>query len=180
MRLLPREHDKLLIHQASSSSSSRHVLQRALQVGSLAQKRLARGLKLNRTEAVALIACQLHERIRDGLHSVAELMQHGKNILGRRHVLSGVVSAIHDIQVEGTFPDGYAAYALLGILLLTSHKVSFLSLCTTRYVRMMVIFPTPCTVLSCRCPRMIFSRSKIHPHTHARQLQGLSSSVRNP
>ncbi|KAF8467077.1 urease [Gautieria morchelliformis] len=90
MRLLPREHDKLLIHQ----------------VGSLAQKRLARGLTLNRTEAVALIACQLHERIRDGLHSVAELMQHGKNILGRRHVLPGVVSAIHDIQVEGTFPDG--------------------------------------------------------------------------
>ena len=61
---------------------------------------------------MALIACQLHERIRDGLHSVAELMQHGKNILGRRHVMPGAVSAIHDIQVEGTFPDGYAVYAL--------------------------------------------------------------------
>ena len=81
-------------------------LQKLLQVGSLAQKRLARGLKLNRTEAVALIACQLHERIRDGIYSVADLMQHGKNILGRRHVVPGVVSAIHDIQVEGTFPDG--------------------------------------------------------------------------
>ncbi|KAF8589029.1 urease [Ramaria rubella] len=90
MRLSPREHDKLLIHQ----------------VGSLAQKRLARGLKLNRTEAVALIACQLHERIRDGNKSVSDLMQHGKEMLGRRHVLPGVVSQIHDIQVEGTFPDG--------------------------------------------------------------------------
>ncbi|KIJ50824.1 hypothetical protein M422DRAFT_159179 [Sphaerobolus stellatus SS14] len=90
MRLSPREHDKLLIHQ----------------VGSLAQKRLARGLKLNRTEAVALIASQLHERIRDGTYSVAELMQHGKTILGRRHVLPGVVTSIHDIQVEGTFLDG--------------------------------------------------------------------------
>lgn len=75
-------------------------------MGSLAQKRLARGLKLNRTEAVALIAHQLHERIRDGQHSVAELMQHGKDILGRRHVLPSVVTSIHDIQVEGTFLDG--------------------------------------------------------------------------
>jgi len=90
MHILPREVDKVLLHQ----------------VGSLAQKRLARGLKLNRTETVALIASQLHERIRDGEHSVAQLMQHGKNMLGRRQVMPDVPSAIHDIQVEGTFHDG--------------------------------------------------------------------------
>jgi urease gamma subunit len=76
------------------------------QVGSLAQKRLARGLKLNKTEATALIACQLQEYIRDGKHSVAELMQLGKEMLGRRHVLAGVVPLLHEIMVEGTFPDG--------------------------------------------------------------------------
>ncbi|KAG8848727.1 hypothetical protein FRB91_010533 [Serendipita sp. 411] len=90
MRILPREHDKLLLHQA----------------GSLAQKRLARGLKLNLTEATALIASVLQERIRDGEHSVSQLMQHGKTLLGRRHVLPGVVHQLHEIQVEGTFPDG--------------------------------------------------------------------------
>jgi urease len=78
------------------------------QAGFLAQKRLARGLKLNQTEAIALIASQLQERIRDGRHSVSELMQHGKTLLGRRHVLPDVVSLVHEIQVEGTFPDGYA------------------------------------------------------------------------
>ena len=56
-------------------------------LGTLSQKRLARGLKLNRTEAVALIAYQLHEFIRDAQHSVAELMDLGKKILGRRHVM---------------------------------------------------------------------------------------------
>jgi len=90
MRIAPREEAKLLLHQA----------------GFLAQKRLARGLQLNQTEAVALIASQLQERIRDGKHSVAELMQHGKTLLGRRHVLPGVPSLLHEIQVEGTFPDG--------------------------------------------------------------------------
>ncbi|KAK7690863.1 Urease [Cerrena zonata] len=90
MRILPREQDKLLLHQA----------------GFLAQKRLARGLRLNRTEAVALIASVLQERIRDGRHSVAELMQHGKTLLGRRHVLPGVANLLHEIQVEGTFVDG--------------------------------------------------------------------------
>ena len=76
------------------------------QAGFLAQKRLARGVQLNQTEAVALIATQLQERIRDGKHSVAELMQHGKTLLGRRHVLPGVSALLHEIQVEGTFPDG--------------------------------------------------------------------------
>ncbi|RDX57536.1 urease, partial [Lentinus brumalis] len=90
MRISPREEAKLLLHQT----------------GSLAQKRLARGLQLNQTEAVALIASQLQERIRDGKNSVAELMQHGKTMLGRRHVLPGVPALLHEIQVEGTFPDG--------------------------------------------------------------------------
>jgi urease len=57
------------------------------QLGQLAQRRLARGLKLNRAETVALIASQLHELIRDGEHGVAELMDMGKKMLGRRHVL---------------------------------------------------------------------------------------------
>ncbi|GBE88225.1 Urease [Sparassis crispa] len=90
MRISPREEAKLLLHQA----------------GFLAQKRLARGLQLNLTEATALIASQLQERIRDGRHSVAELMQHGKTLLGRKHVLPGVPILLHEIQVEGTFLDG--------------------------------------------------------------------------
>ncbi|KAG1905229.1 urease [Suillus fuscotomentosus] len=90
MHILPREYEKLLLHQA----------------GFLAQKRLARGLQLNINEAIALIASQLQERIRDGQHSVAELMQHGKTLLGRTHVLPSVPPRLHEIQVEGTFPDG--------------------------------------------------------------------------
>ncbi|KAF8755001.1 Urease alpha-subunit, N-terminal domain [Rhizoctonia solani] len=90
MRIPPREHDKLLLHQ----------------LGALAQKRLARGLKLNHTEATALIATQLQEYIRDGNHTVDELMDLGKRILGRRHVLPSVPALLHEIQVEGTFPDG--------------------------------------------------------------------------
>ncbi|KAI6042919.1 hypothetical protein EDC04DRAFT_2655421 [Pisolithus marmoratus] len=90
MYILPREQDKLLLHQA----------------GFLAQKRLARGLQLNINEATALIASQLQERIRDGKHSVAELMQHGKTLLGRRHVLPSVPARLLEVQVEGTFHDG--------------------------------------------------------------------------
>lgn len=90
MHLLPRERDKLLLHHA----------------GSLAQKRLARGVRLNQTEATALIATVLHERIRDGEHTVAELMQHGKTLLGRCHVLPGVAELLHEVMVEGTFLDG--------------------------------------------------------------------------
>jgi len=93
MRLTPRELDKLVTYQT----------------GSLAQRRLARGLQLNLTEANALIAFQLQELIRDGKHSVSELMQLGKEILSRRHVLPGVSALMHDVQVEGTFPDGYVA-----------------------------------------------------------------------
>src|ERR1043165_6191064 len=89
MHLSPRELDKLLLHNA----------------GFLAQKRLARGLRLNHPEAVALIATQLLEFIRDG-RSVAELMDLGKKFLGRNQVMPGVPEMIHDVQVEGTFPDG--------------------------------------------------------------------------
>ncbi|CAD6974164.1 unnamed protein product [Tilletia controversa] len=90
MHLLPRERDKLLLHQA----------------GSLAQKRLARGVRLNQAEATALIASVLQERIRDGQHSVAQLMQHGKTMLGRTHVMPGVAELLHEVMVEGAFPDG--------------------------------------------------------------------------
>jgi urease subunit gamma/beta len=89
MHLTPREIEKLLLHNA----------------GFLAQKRLARGLRLNHPEAVALIAAQLQEFIRDG-RPVAELMDLGRKFLGRRQVMSGVPEMIHDVQVEGTFPDG--------------------------------------------------------------------------
>ena len=89
MHLTPREIDKLVLHQA----------------GSLAQKRMARGLRLNYVEAVALIATQLLEFIRDG-RSVAELMDLGRRILGRTDVLDGVADMIDEVQVEGTFPDG--------------------------------------------------------------------------
>ena len=73
--------------------------------GFLAQKRLARGLRLNHPEAVALIATQLLEFIRDG-RGVAELMNLGRQFLGRNQVMSGVPEMICDVQVEGTFPDG--------------------------------------------------------------------------
>jgi urease subunit gamma/beta len=89
MRLSPREIDKLLLHNA----------------GFLAQKRLARGLRLNYPEAVALIATQILELCRDGA-SVADLMDRGRRILGRSDVMAGVAEMIHEVQVEGTFPDG--------------------------------------------------------------------------
>jgi len=89
MHLTPREIDKLVLHQA----------------GVLAQKRLARGLRLNHPEAVALIATQLLEFIRDG-RSVAELMDLGRRFLGRDDVMDGVADLIEEVQVEGTFPDG--------------------------------------------------------------------------
>ncbi|GAA6019361.1 hypothetical protein JCM11491_000909 [Sporobolomyces phaffii] len=91
MNLLPREIDKLLLlHQA----------------GFLAQKRLARGCRLNLTEATALIATVLQELVRDAKHSVAELMSIGKQILGRAQVQPTVPYLLHEIQIEATFPDG--------------------------------------------------------------------------
>ena len=89
MHLTPREQDKLMLHQA----------------GVLAQKRLARGLRLNHPEAVALIATQVLELIRDGKR-VAELMDLGRRMLGRRQVMAGVPELLESVQVEGTFPDG--------------------------------------------------------------------------
>jgi urease subunit gamma/beta len=89
MHLTPRELDKLVLHGA----------------GSLAQRRLARGLRLSYPEAVALIATVLLELIRDG-RGVAELMGVGRQILGQRQVLPGVAGLIAEVQVEGTFPDG--------------------------------------------------------------------------
>lgn len=89
MHLTPREIDKLLLHQA----------------GFLAQKRLARGLRLNHVEATALLAAQVLEFIRDG-RTVAELMDLGRRLLGREDVLDGVADLITEVQVEGTFPDG--------------------------------------------------------------------------
>jgi urease subunit gamma/beta len=89
MHLTPREIDKLLLHQA----------------GFLAQKRLARGIRLNQPEVVALLATQLLELVREG-RSVAELMDLGRRMLGRREVMAGVPEMVREVQVEGTFPDG--------------------------------------------------------------------------
>ena len=89
MRLSPKEIDKLMLHNA----------------GFLAQKRYARGLSLNYTESIALIASQILEFIREG-KSVAELMNLGKKMIGLAEVMPGVAEMIHEVQVEGTFPDG--------------------------------------------------------------------------
>lgn len=89
MHLSPRDLDKLLLHNA----------------GFLAQKRLARGLRLNYPEAVALVATQLLEFIREG-RRVSELMDLGRQFLGRNQVMPGVPAMIAEVQVEGTFPDG--------------------------------------------------------------------------
>lgn len=90
MHLSPRDIDKLLLHGA----------------GFLAQKRLARGLRLNYPEAIALLSAQILELIRDGDRDVAELMDLGKTILGTRQVLPGVGRLVAEVQIEGTFPDG--------------------------------------------------------------------------
>ncbi len=89
MNLTPREQEKLLIVVAAN----------------LAKERRARGLKLNHPEAVALITAEVLEGIRDG-RTVAELMEYGTTILSRDDVMGGVPEMIHDVQVEGTFPDG--------------------------------------------------------------------------
>ena len=89
MELTPREKDKLLIFTAAL----------------LAERRRARGLKLNYPEAVALISAAIVEGARDG-RTVAELMSYGTTLLNRSEVMEGVPEMIHDIQVEATFPDG--------------------------------------------------------------------------
>ena len=89
MELTPREKDKLLIFTA----------------GLLAERRKARGLKLNYPEAVALITCAIMEGAREG-KTVAELMHAGTQVLSRTDVMDGIAELIPEIQVEATFPDG--------------------------------------------------------------------------
>ncbi|MGC1780265.1 MAG: urease subunit gamma [Xanthobacteraceae bacterium] len=89
MQLTPREKDKLLISMAAI----------------VAQRRLARGVKLNHPEAIALISDFILEGARDG-RSVADLMENGAHVLTRVQVMDGIAEMIPEIQVEATFPDG--------------------------------------------------------------------------
>jgi urease subunit gamma len=89
MELTPREKDKLLLFTA----------------GLLAERRKARGLKLNYPEAVAYLSCALLEGAREG-RSVAELMSEGRTLLSRDEVMDGVPEMIPEVQIEATFPDG--------------------------------------------------------------------------
>ncbi|MGN9794587.1 urease subunit gamma [Streptomyces sp. OZ13] len=89
MQLSPHEQERLLIHVAAD----------------VAEKRRARGVKLNHPESVALITSHILEGARDG-RSVSELMASGRKVLSRDDVMDGIPEMIHDVQVEATFPDG--------------------------------------------------------------------------
>ena len=89
MNLTPREKDKLLLFTAAL----------------LAERRRARGLRLNHPEAIALISAAIMEGARDG-RTVAQLMSEGRSVLTRADVMDGVAEMIPEIQVEATFPDG--------------------------------------------------------------------------
>lgn len=89
MELSPRDKDKLLIFTAAL----------------LAERRKAKGLKLNYPESVALISAEIMEGAREG-KSVAEMMSYGRTILSREDVMEGVPEMLHEVQVEATFPDG--------------------------------------------------------------------------
>ena len=89
MQLTPREKDKLLVAMAAE----------------VARKRLARGVKLNHPEAIALISDAVVEGARDG-QSVAEMMSQGAQVLTRDQVMEGIAEMIPEIQIEATFPDG--------------------------------------------------------------------------
>ena len=89
MKLSPRDKDKLLIFTA----------------GLLAERRMAKGLKLNYPEAVAYVSAAIMEGAREG-KSVAQLMEYGRTLLSRQDVMEGIAEMIHEIQVEATFPDG--------------------------------------------------------------------------
>ena len=89
MHLTPREQEKLMVVVAAD----------------LARRRQARGLKLNYPEAIAVITYEILEGIRDG-KSVSNLMSYGATILAKDDVMEGVPEMIHEVQVEGTFPDG--------------------------------------------------------------------------
>lgn len=89
MQLTPQEKDKLLIFTAAL----------------LAERRKAKGLKLNYPEAIAYLSAAILEGAREG-QTVAELMHHGTTLLSRNDVMEGIPEMIHDVQVEATFPDG--------------------------------------------------------------------------
>jgi urease subunit gamma len=89
MQLTPQEKDKLLIFTAAL----------------LAERRKARGVKLNYPEAIAYISAAILEGARDG-RTVADLMSYGTTLLGRADVMEGISEMIHEVQVEATFPDG--------------------------------------------------------------------------
>lgn len=89
MELSPREKDKLLLFTAAL----------------LAERRKERGLKLNYPETVALISAAIMEGAREG-KSVADLMDHGRTLLGRDDVMDGIAEMVHEVQIEATFPDG--------------------------------------------------------------------------
>ncbi|MEJ2455635.1 MAG: urease subunit gamma, partial [Candidatus Thiodiazotropha sp.] len=89
MELTPREKDKLLLFTA----------------GLLAERRKAKGLKLNYPEAMAYISCAILEGAREG-RRVAELMEYGRTLLGSDDVMQGVAEMIEEVQIEATFPDG--------------------------------------------------------------------------
>jgi urease subunit gamma len=89
MQLTPQEKDKLLIFTAAL----------------LAERRKAKGLKLNYPEAIAFITAEIMEGAREG-RTVAELMSYGATLLTREDVIEGISEMIHDVQVEATFPDG--------------------------------------------------------------------------
>ncbi|MCF6323905.1 MAG: urease subunit gamma [Gammaproteobacteria bacterium] len=89
MELSPREKDKLLLFTAAL----------------LAERRKARGVKLNYPESIAYISAEIMEGARDG-RTVAELMSHGTTLLRREDVMDGIAEMVHEVQVEATFPDG--------------------------------------------------------------------------
>lgn len=89
MELTPREKDKLLLFSAAQ----------------LAERRRARGLKLNYPESIALISFEIIEGARDG-KTVAELMAYGRTLLTVDDVMDGIAEMVHEVQVEATFPDG--------------------------------------------------------------------------
>lgn len=89
MELLPREKDKLMLFTAAL----------------LAERRLARGVKLNYPEAVAYISAAILEGARDG-QSVSELMDYGRTLLSSEQVMEGIPEMVNEVQVEATFPDG--------------------------------------------------------------------------
>jgi urease gamma subunit len=99
MRLTEREFENLKISYA----------------GSVAQKRLARGVRLNYPEAIALISAQCLELIRDGNHNLADIQQQAKKILGKNQVLNGIPQMIKEINIEATFPDGVKVVSSLFI-----------------------------------------------------------------